>query len=154
MNHITRAIEDVLDEIAREERALVADRQQGEPTAKEERAYLGAQRRAFVKALSYHQEGVRVQWTGRSATLPSASRPGAVVHRLVRDGGVWRCDCEAAQSGRLCWHVALVCSYEKAGELADAHDDGLDAAPDCRAGLSDEYTDADAARALAVADWF
>jgi hypothetical protein len=78
-----------------------------------------AQRNAFVKAQHYFAQGVRLSQTASGYTVPSASRPGALVHRLYKVGDVWDCSCEARG---FCWHHALVCGEERGHELADLED--------------------------------
>lgn len=78
-----------------------------------------SQNRAFVKAQHYFANGVRLSATPSGYTVPSASRPGALVHRLHRAGGVWLCTCEAGQRGVFHWHAALIAGYERGYELAD-----------------------------------
>jgi hypothetical protein len=125
MDRITAALEEIITDIQ-----ITIDRlsrAQGEPDAKAEKKYFTAQRNAYVRALRMHQDGVRVVWNGRSATVASATR-AAVVHRLWKEGGIWRCSCEAGTEGIFCRHHALVEGHERAGEIADRDDDGLDAA--------------------------
>jgi len=63
-----------------------------------------ARQRAASKAAYLIAEGLRPRKVGAWWLVPSATRPGAVVHRVV--DGV--CDCEAGQNGRLCWHLEAV----------------------------------------------
>lgn len=103
---------------------------QGDPDAKTERAYFLAQRRAYVKAQAHWLAGVRAQDTGRAWLIPSATNPGAV-YRIVRQGDVLVCDCQAAQNERLCWHKTLLEVQELAYERLDEHDDGLETSDQC-----------------------
>lgn len=88
----------------------------------DEISYWRAQLRAFTKALHYFSNGVRLTPTPTGYTLPSASRPGAVVHRLWRVGGIWHCSCEAGEKGIFHWHAALIAGYDRALDLADLGD--------------------------------
>ncbi len=136
-DRITQALEDILADIQVDLDRLARGTVQGEPDAAKEAKYFRAQRGRYQDALAMHQGGTRITWTGRSAVVPSSSRPGALAHRLWQDGGVWRCSCEAGDKGLFCKHHALLTAYERAGELVDAHDDGMETAPDCRATLPD-----------------
>lgn len=136
-DRITQALDDILADVQVDLDRLARGVEQGEPDAKSEAKYFRSQRTAYQNALALYQQGTRISWTGRSATIPSSSRPGALAHRLWRDGGIWRCSCEAGERGVFCKHHALLTAYERAGELADAHDDGMETAPDCRATLPD-----------------
>lgn len=129
-DRITQALDDILDDIQVDLDRLARGVEQGEPDAKAEAKYFRSQRTAYQNALGLYTQGARITWTGRSATIPSSSRPGALAHRLWRDGGIWRCSCEAGERGVFCKHHALLTAYERAGELADAHDDGMETAPD------------------------
>jgi len=61
--------------------------------------------RARAKAEYHLAGGLRVRRaTNGSYLVPSATHPGAVVHR-VSDGV---CSCEASQNGRYCWHLEAV----------------------------------------------
>ena len=136
-DQITKALDDILDDIQVDLDRLARGAEQGEPDAKAEAKYFRSRRTAYQNALGLYAQGTRITWTGRSATIPSSSRPGALSHRLWQDGGVWRCSCEAGDKGLFCKHHALLTAYERAGELVDAHDDGMETAPDCRATLPD-----------------
>lgn len=83
---------------------------------KAEVAFWRAQRNAFTKALHNFQRGYRLTPTPSGYTVPSASRPGALVHYLSRLGEVWTCTCEAGEKGILHWHTALLQAYERAAE--------------------------------------
>lgn len=74
------------------------------------------QRNAFTKALHYFGQGVRLAAHAGAYTVPSASRPGALVHRLSKTGDIWLCSCEARG---FCWHAALLAGTERGHELAD-----------------------------------
>lgn len=106
------ALESYVDEAQR----LLDQAKAQKPIDKDEVSYWRAQHRAFSKALHYYSNGVRLTATPGGYTLPSASRPGAVVHRLWRVGGIWHCSCEART---LCWHHAMVDGADRAIDLAD-----------------------------------
>jgi hypothetical protein len=88
-----------------------------------------AQHNAFVKALHYFLNGRRLTQTPSGYTVESASRPGALVHRMYKVGEVWGCSCEAGVKGVFHWHTAMICGYERGYELADL-DGRADAADD------------------------
>jgi hypothetical protein len=60
---------------------------------------------------------VRPVISGGAYLLASASRPGALIHRLTKQGGIALCSCEAGQKQQLCWHHMLVNILERAAEL-------------------------------------
>ena len=62
-------------------------------------------------------QGVRPVLSGSAYLLASASRPGALVHRLNRQGGIMVYSCEAGANGALCWHHMLINVIERAAEL-------------------------------------
>lgn len=129
MNRITVALEAIIDQLDSTLASLSDPKLiQGEPDTKVERSYFQAQRRAYVRALAAHGKGTRATYTGMSWTVPSSSRLG-LEHRIVRQGEVLLCDCEAAALGKPCVHKALVEAYEQAGELADRYDDAKQALP-------------------------
>jgi len=100
---------------------------------KDEIAFWRAQRNAAVKAQSYYLTGVRLTQTPSGYTVASASRPGALVHRMYKVGDVWACSCEVGNRGIAHWHTALLHAYERGAELA-----ALDATPAMPARLADE----------------
>jgi hypothetical protein len=116
-----------LEELVGDTERLLAAAQEQKPIDKEEIAFWKRQRNAFVKAQTYWLQGVRPVWTGSAYNVPSASRPGAVVHRCYKVGGIWVCSCEAGERGIFHWHTALIGAMERAEELAGLHDDGDDA---------------------------
>jgi hypothetical protein len=81
----------------------------------DECAFWKRQRNAFQKAQLHWLKGVRPTPTPSGYLVPSASRPGALVHRCYRAGDIWLCTCEAAS---FCWHHALITAIERAVELA------------------------------------
>lgn len=93
------------------------------PQDKEELAFWRRQSSALNKAESYYRQGVALTLAPDAYLLPSASRPGALVHRLRRLGGVLVCDCEASAHGRLCWHAMLISVVERAAELESLAED-------------------------------
>lgn len=64
--------------------------------------------------------------SGDAWLLPSASRGGALVHRLVKQGGIVVCSCEAGTRGLLCWHHLLVNVIERAAELETLAEDAAE----------------------------
>lgn len=100
-----------LDACLANESAITDDR-------KAEAKFWRAQRNAFVKAQHYFLQGVRLTETPTGYTVPSASRPGALIHRCYKQGEVWGCSCEAGERGLFHWHTALVHAYERGAELA------------------------------------
>lgn len=115
-----------LEELVQETQTLLAAAQRQQPSDKEEIAFWRAQRNAFVKAQTYFLQGVRLTETPSGYTVPSASRPGALVHRCWRVGGVWVCSCEAGEKGIFHWHTALICAVERGGELEALAEDAAE----------------------------
>lgn len=113
---IAAALDEILTDIRNVITALPSE--QGNPDAKTERTYWQAQERAFTKAQHQHLMGLVLTRSAGGYNVPSVSRPGALVHRITKLGGVWNCGCEAGTNARFCWHSALVQAYERAGELA------------------------------------
>jgi hypothetical protein len=121
---VAAALDELLQQCHDQIDRLGRQQQQGDPTVKEETRFWLSQYRALTKASYYWQQGVRPAVSERGAWLiPSASRPGAVVHEVTRHGGIWVCGptCEAKSFH---WHTALLAGIERARELADLHDDG------------------------------
>jgi hypothetical protein len=87
------------------------------PCDKDEIGFWRRQLNALNKAESYWAQGVRPVISGGAYLLASASRPGALVHRLTKAGGIALCSCEAGQKQQLCWHHMLVNILERAAEL-------------------------------------
>jgi hypothetical protein len=96
---------------------LLSAAQLAKPLDKEEISFWKRQLNALNKAESYWLQGVRPVSSGAAYLLASASRPGALVHRLTRHGGILICSCEAGQKGVLCWHHMLMNVIERAAEL-------------------------------------
>lgn len=96
---------------------LLSAAQQQKPQDKAEIAFWRRQLNALNKAESYWAQGVRPTISGAAYLLASASRPGALVHRLTRQGGIVVCSCEAGANGSLCWHHMLINVIERAAEL-------------------------------------
>ena len=117
LEELMQRCKDQIDRLARQPK-------QGDPDVREESKFWLSQYKAFTKASFYWAKGVRptVSPSG-SYLIPSASRPGAVVHEVQRHGGVWVCGptCEAKSFH---WHSALLAGIDRAFELADLHDDG------------------------------
>jgi len=87
------------------------------PLDKEEISFWRRQLNALNKAESYFLAGIRPQLGGDCYLLASASRPGALVHRLSKHGGIVVCSCEAGQRSLLCWHHMLCNVVERAAEM-------------------------------------
>lgn len=113
--YIAAALEDFVVDTANLLAAAEATRPRDADVLDEIR-FWKAQRNAFTKAQHYFVNGVRLSATASGYTVPSASRPGALVHRLYKVGDIWACSCEARG---FCWHHALVCGEERGHELAD-----------------------------------
>lgn len=124
MNRIESFIASALEEFVTETARLLVAAQQHpaaaiDTDAQDEIKFWKAQSNAFVKAQHYFLRGVRLTATPSGYTVPSASRPGALIHRLYKVGEVWGCSCEAGQRGIFHWHAAMVAGYERGYELAD-----------------------------------
>jgi hypothetical protein len=96
---------------------LLRAAQTQKPCDKDEIGFWRRQLNALNKAESYWAQGVRPVISGGAYLLASASRPGALVHRLTKAGGIALCSCEAGQKQQLCWHHMLVNILERAAEL-------------------------------------
>lgn len=123
MNRIDTFIAAALEEFVTDTAHLLDAARQQKPLDRDEIDFWKRQSNAFVKAQTYFLQGVRLTATPSGYTVPSASRPGALVHRLYRVGGVWHCSCEAGQRGIFHWHAAMVAVYERGYELAGYEDD-------------------------------
>jgi hypothetical protein len=110
---VTAALAELLDDVTN----LLASAQAQKPCDKDEIGFWRRQLSALNKAESYWLQGVRPQIAGDTYLLASASRPGALVHRLSKQGGIVVCSCEACQRGLLCWHHMLINVVERAAEL-------------------------------------
>lgn len=122
---IAAALEEFVTDTQNLLTAALAHKAAGDADVQDEIKFWRSQHRAFVKAQHYFAQGVRLSATASGYTIPSASRPGALIHRLYRVGDIWACSCEARS---FCWHHALVCGEERGHELADleSRDDGAD----------------------------
>jgi hypothetical protein len=116
---ISQALEEFVVDTHNLLTAALAHKAAGDADVKDEIAFWRNQNRAFTKALHYFLNGVRLTATATGYTVPSASRPGALVHRMYRVGEVWGCSCEAGQRGIFHWHSALIAGYERGEELAN-----------------------------------
>jgi len=96
---------------------LLAGARAQQPQDRDEVKFWQAQFNALNKAQAYWLQGVRPTIAGDAYLLASASRPGALVHRLVKQGGIVVCSCEASRNGRLCFHHILINVLERAAEL-------------------------------------
>lgn len=118
-------ISQALEEFVTDTQSLLDDSERQQPRNKEEIAYWRKQRNAFVKAQTYYLQGVRLTQTPSGYTVPSASRPGALIHRCTRAGEIWICSCEARS---FCWHSALIHGYERGCELEALAEDAAELA--------------------------
>lgn len=110
---VTAAFAELLSDVTN----LLRAAEQQKPVDKAEVSFWRRQVNALNKAESYWLQGVRLIISDSAYLLPSASRPGALVHRLTRVGGILICSCEAGTKGTLCWHHQLACIVERAAEL-------------------------------------
>jgi hypothetical protein len=110
---VTAALAELLDDVTN----LLTSAQAQKPCDKDEIGFWRRQLSALNKAESYWLQGVRPQIAGATYLLASASRPGALVHRLTKQGGIVVCSCEAGQRSLLCWHHMLINVVERAAEL-------------------------------------
>lgn len=110
---VTAAFAELLEDVTN----LLTAAQASKPLDKDEVAFWRRQLNALNKAESYYLQGVRPVTSGSAYLLASASRPGALIHRLTRIGGIVVCSCEAGQKQQLCWHHMLVNVLERAAEL-------------------------------------
>jgi hypothetical protein len=101
--------------------------EQSRPLDRDEIGFWRRQLHALNKAQSYYLDGVRPQIAGDTYLLSSASRPGALVHRLSKQGGIVVCSCEAGTRGLLCWHHQLICVVERAAEIQSWAEDKAEA---------------------------
>lgn len=127
-----------LSELLSDTQNLLTSAQAQKPIDKQEVAYWQRQVNALNKADFHWQSGVRPVRSSDAWLIPSASRPGSLIHRLVRHGGVLVCSCEASQHGRLCFHHMLVNVIERAMELAalaNKHDEDGGDDEDLRAAI-------------------
>jgi hypothetical protein len=145
MNRIDTYIAQALEEFVTDtHRLLIAAQAHPQATTdtdvKDEIRFWKAQHNAFVKAQTYFLRGVRLTQTPSGYTVESASRPGALIHRMYKVGEVWGCSCEAGVKGVFHWHTALICGYERGLELADLGDraDAADDIPTPPAWMADE----------------
>lgn len=143
LNRIDTYIAQALEEFVTDTHNLLTAAEQQTPRdadVKDEIKFWRSQHNAFVKALHYFLNGRRLTATATGYTIESASRPGALVHRLYKVGEVWACSCEAGQRGNFHWHAALIAGYERGYELADLESQGdrADDGPTLPAALADE----------------
>jgi hypothetical protein len=135
---VTVAFKELLEDVTN----LLTAAQQSKPLDKEEVAFWRRQLNALNKAEYNWKQGVRLVISDSAYLLPSASRPGALVHRLFKAGGIVVCSCEAGQKQQLCWHHMLINVIERAAELesrdvieAEIGGSGPDTTPEAAAAL-------------------
>lgn len=116
---VTAAFKELLTDVTN----LLTAAEQQKPLDKDEIGFWRRQLNALNKAEYNHTQGVRLVVSDAAYLLPSASRPGALVHRLTRHGGILVCSCEAGVKGTLCWHHQLACVVERAAELESLAED-------------------------------
>jgi len=117
--HMTAAFDELLLDVT----ALLESTKAQKPLDRDELRFWSRQLNALNKAESYFVQGVRPVISGSAYLLASASRPGALIHRLTKVGGIVVCSCEAGQKGILCWHHMLVNVIERAAELESLAED-------------------------------
>lgn len=110
---VTAAFAELLEDVTN----LLTAAQTQKPCDKAEVAFWRRQLNALNKAESYWVQGVRPTLSTNAYLLASASRLGALVHRLTKAGGIVVCSCEAGQRGILCWHHVLINVVERAAEI-------------------------------------
>lgn len=118
-----------LDDLVNEVQAQLDGAHEAKPIDQEEIAFWKRQRNAFVKAQTYFIEGTRLVETPSGYNVASASRPGALVHRIYKVGEIWTCSCEAGERGIFHWHTALVAAYERGAQDAAVLEPTLPDAP-------------------------
>jgi hypothetical protein len=145
MNRIDTFISQALEEFVTDTHNLLTTTQarpdaRTDEDVKAEIKFWKAQHNAFVKAQTYFLNGRRLTQTPSGYTVESASRPGALIHRMYKVGEVWGCSCEAGVKGVFHWHTALICGYERGLELADLddRDEGASDLPTPPAWMADE----------------
>lgn len=110
---VTAAFAELLTDVTN----LLESAKAQKPCDKDELKFWASQLRALNKAEFDYASGVRPLISGDTYLLPSASRPGALIHRLSRVGGIVVCSCEAGTRGLLCRHHMLINVVERASEL-------------------------------------
>jgi len=110
---MTAAFDELLSDVTNLLESTAAQK----PLDRDELRFWKAQQNALNKAQYQWSQGVRPASSDAVWLMPSLSRPGALIHRLTRIGGIWMCSCEAGQKGTLCWHHMLVNVIERAAEL-------------------------------------
>jgi len=110
---ITAAFDELLADVT----GLLAGAQAQKPQDRDEVKFWKSQHNALTKAQYQWAQGVRPAYAGGAWLVPSASRPGALVHRLTKQGGILVCSCEAGSRGLLCFHHMLCNVIERAAEL-------------------------------------
>lgn len=152
---VLSALEELIQTCEDRLRTLQAQPAQGEPDVSEEIRFFKRQYNAFTKAQFYWMKGIRPVAAGRDAWLiPSGSRPGGPVHRIVKRDGIWACGPSCEAHDQFHWHPAIIAAVERGYELADVHDDAAAFEPE--SAVDDEPflpvpTAADFGRRLAAA---
>lgn len=111
---VSAAFAELLDDVTNLLESATAQK----PRDTDEIGFWKRQLNALNKAEYHWNQGVRLVISGDTYLLPSASRPGALVHRLTKHGGIVVCSCEAGQRGLLCHHHMAMNVIERASELA------------------------------------
>jgi hypothetical protein len=119
---VSQAFAELLEDVTN----LLTAAAQQKPCDKDECGFWRRQLNALNKAEAYVAQGVRPTISGHAYLLASASRPGALVHRLVHQGGIVVCSCEAGTRGLLCWHHMLINVLERASELEALAEDAAE----------------------------
>ncbi len=118
-HYISAAFAELLADVTN----LLSAAQIQKPLDKDEISFWRRQLNALNKAELYWSQGVRPTMSGSTYLLASASRPGALVHRLSKIGSIAVCSCEAGQKQQLCWHHMLANVLERAAELESLAED-------------------------------
>lgn len=108
-------------ELVSDTESLLIAAQAQKPRDKEEVSFWMRQHRAFAKAEYQWSLGVRPVPVERAWLIPSASQPGARIHRATRHGGIWVCDCDGRHAFH--WHMALIAVLDRAAELESLAED-------------------------------
>jgi hypothetical protein len=111
------------DELLSDVTNLLTSAQAAKPQDKDELKFWKAQVNALNKAQYQWSQGVRPAQHGAAWLVPSMSRPGSLIHRLTKTGGILVCSCEAGVKGTLCFHHMLVNVIERASELESLAED-------------------------------
>jgi hypothetical protein len=85
----------------------------------DERKFFRGWAGAFRKAACYYLQGIRPEQAPSTCYYVSSATRGGVVHHVDKMN---HCTCEAGRQNVACWHAALVCGVEVAGDDLDRFD--------------------------------